>query len=115
MKKEPSDDLSEESKAFFKSISEDYELESSHLQLLRSACECLDRSRQARAILAKDGIVFTDRHGHIRPHPATQIERDNKALFARLLREIGLDVVESSSESRPPKIQGNANLKVRNA
>ena len=89
----------------------DYELESHHLKILQAAAECWDRAQEARKLLAKDGVCFTDRHGHIRPHPATQMERDNKILFARLVRELALDVEEPGA-SGPPTIKGNASRKI---
>jgi P27 family predicted phage terminase small subunit len=111
-KPKPPKHLSAESRRWFTQISTDYELESHHLKLLQAAAECWDRVQEARKLLAKDGVCFTDRHGHIRPHPATQMERDNKTLFARLLRELALDVEEPNA-SRPPIIPGRAGLQVR--
>jgi P27 family predicted phage terminase small subunit len=97
--------LSDESRAWFASVTTDFELESHHLKLLQAACESWDRAQQAREILKAEGITFVDRHGHIRPNPAVNIERDSRGLFARLVRELGLDVVEPD-EVRPPRIQG---------
>src|SRR3954468_15045165 len=97
--------LSDESRAWFAVVTKDFDLESHHFKLLQAACESWDRAQQAREILLRDGITFVDRHGHIRPNPAANIERDSKALFARLLRELGLDVVEAEGP-RPPSIQG---------
>lgn len=97
--------LSDESRAWFASVTKDFELESHHLMILRAAGEAWDRAQQAREILKRDGVTFVDRHGHIRPHPATVIERDQKVLFSRLVRELGLDVIEHDS-TRPPMIQG---------
>lgn len=106
--------LTTKSRNWFDAIVKGYNLESHHLSLLQAAAECWDRSQEAREILAKEGIVFKDRHGAIRPHPATQIERDNKALFARLVRELALDVSEPD-DSRPPKIVGKSSLKLGGA
>jgi len=98
--------LSDESRAWFAAVTKEFDLESHHIKLLQSACESWDRMTQARDLLKVEGITFIDRHGHIRPHPAVNIERDSRALFARLVRELGLDVVEPD-EVRPPRIQGN--------
>lgn len=104
---EPPKHLSGESSVFFTSVVESYELESHHLKLLVAACECLDRASEAREALRRDGMVHKDRHGNLRPHPCCQVERDNKALFSRLIRELALDV-EAPAENRPPTIHGNA-------
>lgn len=109
----PPKHLSAKAKAWYVGITNDFDLESQHLLLLQAAAESWDRAQQARALLLKDGICFTDRHGHIRPHPASQIERDSKTLFARLLRELALDVSEPQ-EIRPPVITGKAALRLEN-
>lgn len=104
-KTRPPRHLSDESRAWFALVTRDFDLESHHLKLLQAACESWDRAQQARQLLATEGVTFTDRHGHIRPHPAVNIERDSRALFARLVRELGLDVVEPD-DVRPPTIRG---------
>jgi P27 family predicted phage terminase small subunit len=102
--------LTAKTRRWYADITTEFDLESHHLLLLQGAAECWDRAQQAREQLKKDGMTFTDRHGHIRPHPACQIERDSKALFSRLLRELALDVSEPQ-EIRPPELRGNATLR----
>jgi len=89
----------------------EYELEDHHLRLLCLACEAWDRGQQAREALAQHGLTFEDRHGAPRARPEVGIERDSRISFARLLRELGLDVL-APSESRPLAIRGNAFRKV---
>jgi P27 family predicted phage terminase small subunit len=99
--------LSTKTKAWYAEIEAEYELEVHDLLLLQGAAESWDRCQQAREMLAKEGLTFTDRHGNVRPHPATQIERDSKSLFARLMRELGLSVAApATDEIRPPTIAG---------
>jgi P27 family predicted phage terminase small subunit len=102
--------LSDESRLWFASVLKDYDLEPHHVRLLRAACESWDRAAQAREQLAKEGITFTDRHGAVRPHPCCNIERDHRALFAKMLRELALDI-EEPGDSRPPTIRGSAALR----
>lgn len=102
--------LTAKSRRWFEQIVAEFDLEASHLLLLQGAAESWDRAQQARQLIADEGLTFKDRHGNIRPHPATQIERDAKTLFARLLRELALDVGEPE-EVRPPEIHGNAKLR----
>ena len=61
--------LTPETQAWVAGIREKFVLESHHDRLLILAAEAWDRSRQARAILDKDGLVTQDRHGRLSPHP----------------------------------------------
>jgi phage terminase small subunit len=87
------------------SVVEDFEMEPHHIKLLTACCECWDRAIQAREAVASEGMFFTDRHGARKPHPGLIVERDNRTLFARLLRELALDV-EPPDAARPPRIGG---------
>jgi phage terminase small subunit len=97
---------------WWQSVVDDYELEPHHLRLLTLAAEAWDRCAEAREALAEHGTTFTDRFGQPRARPEVAIERDSRIAFARLLRELALDVNEPAEELRPPRIGGNAALKV---
>jgi P27 family predicted phage terminase small subunit len=89
-------------RAFWKKVHSNFEIENEHhLRLLETAGQCLDRLDECRDILAAEGLCTVDRFGQMRAHPATSIERDQKALFVRILRELGLDI--PSPDSRPPR------------
>lgn len=60
--------------------------------LLQAAAESWDRIQEAREILAREGSIVTDRYGKPKAHPAVGIERDARVVFARLVRELELDV-----------------------
>jgi P27 family predicted phage terminase small subunit len=96
--------LTPATRRWWETIAAEYELEPHHLKLLTAAAESWDRAQEARKILAAEGLCTTDRFGQRRAHPAAGIERDAKGLFARLLRELGLDV--STPDSRPPRVGG---------
>jgi phage terminase small subunit len=81
-----------------------YELDAHHRLLLTVACKSLDRAEESRLTLLKEGSFFTDRHGARKVHPAVNVERDNHALFARILRELQLDAGPESP--RPPQLSG---------
>lgn len=93
------------SKRWWSAIASEYELEPQHLALLDQAAKCLDRIESAREILDRDGVVTQDRFGCAKPHPAMAVELQNKTIFARLVREIGLDVTDP--DSRPPRVGGS--------
>ncbi len=91
-KRRPPKHLRPATKAWWSTVVHDYHLEPHHVLLLTAACESLDRAAQGREAVEKDGAFFVDRHGARKPHPGLQVERDSRALFSRLLRELGLDV-----------------------
>lgn len=97
---------------WFRAVVADYELEPHHLKLLTAAAESWDRAQAAREIIAKEGCVIRDRFDQPKPHPGCAIERDAKTLFARLLRELGLDVEEPSADIRGPAAPKNAHLRI---
>lgn len=83
--------LSTPMKAWWRQVVDDYSLEPHHLLLLTQACEAHDRATQARKQVDADGPTIADRFGQLRPHPAVQIERDSRAAFARLVRQLDLE------------------------
>ena len=89
----------------------DYDLDESLLKLLTLAAESWDRGCEARESLKKHGLTFNDRFGQPHARPEIAIERDSAIRFARLMRELALDVAEPE-EVRPPEIRGKASLKV---
>ena len=88
---------------WFRAVTEEYMLDHHHVRLLILAAESWDRCQQARKILAKEGLTFTDRLGCPRARPEVAVERDSRIAFARLVRELGLDT--APDESRPPRLK----------
>jgi phage terminase small subunit len=86
----------------------DYDLGPHHLKLLEAAADAWDRMAQARSALLKDGLTVPGRDGP-KPHPAINIERDSRTAFARLIRELDLDVPAPQPEPgwRPPALRSN--------
>jgi phage terminase small subunit len=99
--------LAPATKAWFAQVQADYRLESHHLRLLQIAAEAWDRTQEARAILAQDGMLVESRQGP-KPHPCIAIERDSRLAFARLLRDLDLDIeVPSNERTGPPSLRSN--------
>jgi len=95
--------LKTEGKKFWRQVLRDFDLsDAHHLKILESACQCLDRIEQAKDDLKKDGLYFIDRFGQPKERPSNKTERDNKVLFARLLRELALDI-NFPEDARPPR------------
>lgn len=100
----PPKHLPRETRAWWSSVVQDFELEPHHIRLLTLAAEAWDRCQQARAILAKHGLTYEDRFGQPTARPEVGIERDSRIAFARLLRELDLDVEPPRGGSRPPAL-----------
>lgn len=99
--------LKPETAAWWAAVVADFDLDGHHLRLLRLACEAWDRGQQARETLASEGLVFVDRFGAPRARPEVAIERDSRTAFARLVRELGLDVAGEPEAPRPEALPAN--------
>lgn len=87
---------------WWRSVVEDFDLEAHHLRLLTRAAEAWDRGEEAREAVAKYGLTYTDRFGAPRARPEVAVERDSRIGFARLLRELALDV-DTPEAPRAPR------------
>ena len=103
----PPDHLRAPTREWFTSVVSDYQLEQHHIRLLTLAAESWDRCVEAREALAEHGLVYTDRFGSPRARPEIAVERDNKTVFARLLRELDLDIDPPPTPSRAPALRSN--------
>ncbi len=92
--------LTPSSRSFWRSVVSEYVLEVHHLELLKLACQALDRAEEARQAINEHGAYIQGRFG-LKASPALGVERDASIRAARLLRELGLDL-EAPSASRPP-------------
>lgn len=99
----PPGHLRAETRRWWASVVEDFVLEPHHVRLLTLAAEAWDRCWQAREALAEHGITYTDRFGSPKARPEVAVERDSKIAFARLLRELNLDI-DSPDEPRAPRL-----------
>lgn len=92
--------------AWWASVAVDYALEAHHLRILTLAAEAWDRGVEAREAIAKHGSVYVDRFDQPRARPEVAIERDSRIAFARLVRELALDLDPPDQKGRPPRIGG---------
>ena len=98
--------LRPETRRWWAQIASEWQLETHHLQLLTLAAEALDRAREAREAIERDGAYFPSADGPPKKHPALSIERDAMITHARLMRELNLDD-EPAPDVRPPRPPGN--------
>lgn len=84
--------LSAAGRKLYLSITADYQLEAHHLAILTKALEALGRADQAREEIATGPLLVTSRLGEQRPHPLLAVERDARAQFGTLMKQLGLDI-----------------------
>jgi phage terminase small subunit len=97
--------LSPATRQWFLQVVAEYELEEHHIKFLTGAGEFWDTAAAAREIIAKEGLTYKDRFGQPKARPEVAIARDARIGFARLLRELALDV-STPDDSRPPGLGG---------
>ena len=99
--------LRDSTRCWWRAVVADYVLEGHHLKLLTLAGESWDRCSQAREALASGGLIFEDRFGQPHARPEVAIERDSRLAFARLMRELDLDVEIAQGAPRTPALRSN--------
>ena len=99
--------LTSDAAAWWEQVITEFDLEPHHVRLLTLAAEAWDRCAQARAILDEQGLTYIDRFGAPRARPEAAIERDSRTAFARLLRELDLDLEGPSEAPRAPALRSN--------
>jgi len=104
----PPEHLSAEMAHWWRQIVADYDLDHHHLKLLEAACDAWDRMAQARATVLDEGLTVEGGMGP-KQHPAVAIERDARAAFVRIVREMDLDepVPAPHAYMRPPALRSN--------
>jgi phage terminase small subunit len=97
----PPKHLSASSRRWFREVVATFELDSHHVVVLGLACQALDRAAMAQEAIENAGsLTYTDRFGAPRLLPQVAAKRDAELSFARLLRELGLDLAPDAP--RPP-------------
>ena len=89
------------------SVMTEYALEQHHIRLLTLACEAFDSAQEARAVLQLEGKIYIDRFDQPKPRPEVAIQRDSAIGFARMLRELDLDIAAPTDRARPPALTSN--------
>jgi phage terminase small subunit len=99
--------LEEPTRAWWRSVVTTYELGEHHLRLLTLAGEAWDRTQAARKAIGEHGLTYIDRFDAPHARPEVAIERDSRIAFARLLRELDLDIEPPAPSPRGPAIRSN--------
>ncbi len=79
--------LRADTREWWTSVLDEFELEEHHIKLLTLACEAWDRCQQARQVLREHGLTYDDRFSQPRNRPEVTVERDSRLASAqRLMR-----------------------------
>lgn len=89
---------------WFESVLRNYVLEEHHVRILTMAAESWDECQAARKVIEKHGMTFVDRFGQPKARPEVAIESECRIAFARLIRELCLDVELPKDTGRPPSL-----------
>ena len=99
--------LSHDTGLWWASVMAEYALEPHHIRLLTLAAEAFDSAAEAREVLQREGKVYIDRFDQPKPRPEVAIQRDSAIGFARMLRELDLDIAGPTDRARPPALKSN--------
>ena len=86
----PPESTGKEGRRLWNDVFSQWDLTCAEVALLREAVTCIDRIREAQQVITTEGLVVFDRFKQPKQHPATLVERDNKALLGRLLKQLNL-------------------------
>jgi len=106
----PPSHLSAATAQWWASVMAEYALEPHHVRLLTLACEAYDSAQEARETLQREGKIYIDRFHQPKPRPEVAIQRDSAIGFARMLRELDLDISGPTDRARPPSLLSNRGL-----
>jgi len=104
----PPKHLRAKTRAWWTDVCARWDLEEHHVRLLTLAGESWDRCQQARELIAKEGLTCVTRDGGRKLHPAVRVETDARTAFARLIRELDLDLEPPAEAKRPPALRSIA-------
>ena len=94
--------LSKEARAWWKKLIREYSVDDDYgLLILQTALEAFDRMRQAQAVIATEGLQFTDRYGQAKCHPATVVEKDSRSQMLASFKVLNLDIEPLVKPGRP--------------
>jgi phage terminase small subunit len=78
--------------SFWQATVRDYVIEGPGLAMLEVACGAMQRLREARDVLDREGLTVEGRYaGSVRQHPLVAVERDARTQLLRALRELDLE------------------------
>jgi phage terminase small subunit len=109
--RQPPKHLSQAAKKWWSKLVSEFDFQSeAEWRLLEEAAGCVQRIDQCRRAVEKRGLLIATGTGSWKPNPATNIERDNRILLSRLLRELRLGE-PAEIDNRLPHLSGKSKRK----
>lgn len=93
--------LSPQATALRNAVLAEYRFDAVGLALFENALLALTRADKCRAAIDREGETIPDRFGTPKAHPLLPAEVQNRTLFARFVRESGINLEEIKSVGRP--------------
>ncbi len=93
--------LEKETRVWVNGLISHYQFEERHIRILVLAGECWDRLSAIRTAIKSEGLIVKDRFDQAKAHPLLTTEKEQKKLFAQLIRELGLDLEEAAIPRLP--------------
>lgn len=104
----PPKHLRAETRRWWLAVVTEWTLEEHHVRLLTLAARSWDEAEAAQELIRTEGLIVKQPSGALRPHPAVRVGQEARAMFARLLRELDLDVDPPKASARPPALRSIA-------
>lgn len=80
--------LTGERRELFDEMRARYQLDAASEALLKNGVQALERAHSLAQQVSRDGAVFRDRFGGLKPNPAICLERDFRSLASRALSQL---------------------------
>jgi P27 family predicted phage terminase small subunit len=95
------DHLDKPEQKIWKHVLDDYGLANIAIDVLVSALEAHQRSRQCREVIDRDGMTVVGRDNQVKPHPLLSAERDARGQWLAAIKALGLDQEARDAPPRP--------------
>lgn len=89
--------LGRDARRLWRAVLTEYECSPSELFLLESAAQAHENACAAWRTLAAEGAVIQDRYGSPKQHPAIATANQMAQLVARLLKQLGVELVDEAT------------------
>jgi P27 family predicted phage terminase small subunit len=83
--------LATEEAALFTQVVRDFPFDEVRLRILAEGCASLQRAREARETVDRDGMTVRDAKGQLKAHPLLTVERDARAAALAAFRQLNLE------------------------